>query len=114
MKVLLDHCVPAHFGLQLQSHEVRTTFQEGWEELRNGALLRAAGGLFGCFITVDKGIRHQQNLRALPIAVIQMVAGSNQLESLAPLVPRVLALLDGGVSRALYVVTEDNTVQVFE
>lgn len=114
MKVLLDHCVPAHFGLLLQSHEVRTTFQEGWEELRNGALLRAAGGIFGCFVTVDKGIRHQQNLRALPIAVIQIVAVNNQLESLTPLAPRVLALLDAGVSRALYLVSENDTIQVSE
>lgn len=54
-------------------------------------MLVAAG--FEALLTVDQGIRHQQNLRAAGVAVIVMVGASSQLADLLPLVPGVLAAL---------------------
>lgn len=65
----------------------------GWTRLTNGALLRRAAAEFDVVVTADQNIEFQQNLSALPIAVIVLVASSNRLESLEPLVPRVLESL---------------------
>ena len=94
MRVLLDECVPKAFGRSLIGHSVRTVPQVGWAGKKNGELLglmSAAG--FQVFLTVDQGVRHQQNLRSAGVAVVVMVAGSNDIVDLLPLVPGVLATL---------------------
>jgi hypothetical protein len=99
MRVLLDECVPRRLGRELIGHAVRTVPQEGWSGKKNGellALMAAAG--FEALLTVDQGIRHQQNLQAAGVAVVVMIGASNQLADLLPLVPDVLAAL--GVVRA--------------
>ena len=95
MRVLLDECVPKRLGRELTGHAVRTVPQEGWSGKKNGELLRlmsAAG--FEVLLTVDQGIRHQQNLQAAGVAVVVMFGASNQLADLAPLMPDVLIALN--------------------
>ena len=59
-RVLLDHCVPRRVRLALANCEVSTAYERGWNELRNGDLLRAAETAgFEVFISADKSIRHQ-------------------------------------------------------
>jgi hypothetical protein len=41
----------------------------------------------------DRNIEFQQNLKTLPIAVVVLTADSNRLESLEPLVPKLLQIL---------------------
>jgi hypothetical protein len=55
-----------------------------------GALLRAADGNFDVLVTVDKSIRHQQNLQSFQIAVLLLNARSNKYKDLKPLAPRAL------------------------
>jgi hypothetical protein len=66
----------------------------GWETLRNGELLAttAAAG-FDAFITIDKNLKHQQNLRTLPLSVVVILALTNRLPDLLPFVPGILAAL---------------------
>src|SRR5438093_8655384 len=45
---------------------------------------------FDALLTADQNIEFQQNLKTLPMAVVVLVANSNRLESLEPLVPDVL------------------------
>ena len=94
MRVLLDECVPKALGRSLTGHAVRTVPQEGWSGKKNGELLSLmAAARFEVFLTVDQGVRHQQNLRAAGVAVVIMVAASNDIADLIPLVPDVLAAL---------------------
>ena len=65
----------------------------GWAGVKNGELLARAVGQFDVFLTVDRHLASQQNIRALAIAVIAMRAISNDLDDLRPLLPQVLALL---------------------
>ena len=65
----------------------------GWTSLGNGALLQQAAESFQVVLTGDQSIEFQQNLRDLPIAVVVLVAPSNRLESLDPLVPKLLETL---------------------
>ncbi len=69
----------------------------GWSGIKNGKLLALAANDFDAFLTVDKNLRYQQNLNALPITVIVLNSLSNELSALLPLVPafeRALVSLD--------------------
>lgn len=95
MKLLLDHCVPRRLGRLLVGHQVVTTAEIGWDRLRNGALLTAAGDAgLDAMITVDQNLRHQQNLATFPIAVVVMCSVSNDIDELAKLVPDTLVALE--------------------
>ena len=93
MRILLDESLPRPLSLLLVGHDVSTAFHEGWASLSNGALLRQAAMTFDVVLTADQNIEFQQNLALLPVAVVVLVAESNRLESLEPLVPKVLAAL---------------------
>ena len=103
MRLLLDECIPKRLGREFPEHEVRTVPQAGWSGLENGQLLSAAQQEFDVFITVDQGLRFQQNISGFAIAVVVLEARSNDIEDLRPLVPRIRAplaeLLPGQVIR---------------
>jgi hypothetical protein len=65
----------------------------GWSGMKNGALLALAAAEFEAFITVDRNLPYQQNVAALPIAVVVLAAHSNELQALLPLVPRLEEVL---------------------
>jgi predicted nuclease of predicted toxin-antitoxin system len=95
MKILLDHCIDWRLRRSLSDHEVKSTKEMGWENLKNGKLLAAAAAAFDLFLTVDQNIKTQQNLSALPIPVIVLVAASNRRTDLLPLLP----LLEGALQK---------------
>ena len=57
-------------------------------------MLALAAAKFEAFLTMDGNLEFQQNLAALPIAVLVIEAPSNRLEHLAPLVPAILKELN--------------------
>jgi len=65
----------------------------GWAALKNGALLDQAQTEFAVLLTVDQNIQFQQNLQGRSIAIVVLVAVNNRLTTLAPLIPKVEALL---------------------
>ena len=93
MRVLLDESLPRPLARQIVGHDARTVSQMQWTSLGNGALLKQAATAFDVLLTADQNIEFQQNLTTLPIAIVVLVAESNRLESLEPLVPAVLQVL---------------------
>lgn len=93
MRVLLDECLPRKLKALLTGHDVKTVPEMGWASKKNSALLALASDQFDVFLTVDQNIAYQQNPAELSIAVLTMVAGSNRLGDLRPLVPKVLKVL---------------------
>ena len=89
MRLLLDECVPKRLIRELPGHEARTVQDLGWAGIKNGALLRLANGKFDALLTVDQGIEYQQNLSGLSISVVVMMAPSNDVDDLRPLLPGV-------------------------
>ncbi len=65
----------------------------GWASKRNGDLLRLAEREFDVFLTVDRKLQHQQKLSTFNIAVFVLIADSNTLADLQPLMPKVRELL---------------------
>lgn len=87
-RVLLDHCVPRRVRNALVGHQVATTYQQGWSELKNGDLLRAAAAAnFDVFVTADKSLQHQQNLARSQLGIV--VLPTNSLRELLPLFERI-------------------------
>ena len=89
MRLLLDESVPHRLKRSLPGHAVRTVVEMGWGGVRNGELLARAANEFDALVTVDKNLQYQQNLDALPIAVIVLDAKSNELPYLLPLIPKL-------------------------
>lgn len=71
-------------------HDVRTVPAMGWAGKKNGELLTlmAAAG-FDVLVTTDRNLRHQQDLAVYGVAAVIMVAVSNRLADLVPLVADV-------------------------
>lgn len=95
MRILLDESLPRDLGREIPGHEVTTVPQAGWAGVQNGELLRRAAGRFDVLVTGDQNIEYQQNPASLPVAVIILVATSNRLEALRPLIPELLETLAG-------------------
>jgi hypothetical protein len=94
VRVLLDECVPRQLKRELSDHDVRTVTEMGWSGIKNGPLLRRAAEEFDVFMTVDQGVEYQQNLVGLDLAIILMVAATNDIDDLRPLMPRVRQTLN--------------------
>ena len=101
MRILLDEDVPRRLAPLLIGHEVTTVPQAGWAGLKNGNLLALAGSRFDLFVTMDRNIEFQQNLATLPVAVLIIVAASNRMQHLVPLLPDILAALTDLPARSL-------------
>jgi hypothetical protein len=76
----------------------------GWASKRNGELLALAVGQFEVFLTADRNLSYQQDLSAFDIAIVVLVARSNRLEDLRPLMPRLLEVLPTAARRAVALV----------
>ena len=94
MRVLLDEQLPRQLAREIGGHDVSTVQQRGWAGLKNGELLRvAAEASFEVLITADRNLQFQQNLSQSQLGIILLVAPSNALEDLLPLVPSLLAAI---------------------
>ena len=89
MRLLLDECIPKRLKRELRGHDATTVQDLGWAGIKNGALLKLANGQFDALLTVDQGIGYQQNLSGLSISVVVMMAPSNDVDDLRPLLPDV-------------------------
>lgn len=94
MKILFDNCTSRKLRQHLKPHEVRLAKEEGWADLSNGKLLRAAEQQFAVLITADKSIEYQQHLADYNIALIVLRGVSNKAEELVELMPAVLRMLE--------------------
>jgi len=95
MRLLLDECLPAELTAHLPGHTVRTARQMHWCGIKNGRLLKliADSGEFDVFVTVDKNLPHQQNLRSLPYAVVVLRVKSTRVADMLAQVPELLRRL---------------------
>ena len=87
MKILLDECIPRKFKNSLADHECLTVPEAGLAGKKNGELLSIAEHQgYTIFLTTDKGVEYEQNLKRRSIAIMILRAKSNRLGDLVPLV----------------------------
>ena len=95
MQILLDECVPKPLKRELTDYQIRTVVEMGWSGKKNGELLRLMNqNSFDILLTADQNLRYQQNLQENDIAVVVMIAASNRLSDLIPLIPNVRRALE--------------------
>ncbi|MPZ14591.1 MAG: hypothetical protein GEU73_09245 [Chloroflexi bacterium] len=94
MRVLLDESVPRGLKAELPGHEVWTVAEMGWTGRKNGELLRLADERFDVFVTMDRHLPAQQNLGSLRLSIAVLLARSNDITDLRPIMPKLRAALD--------------------
>lgn len=95
MRIMLDECVPRPLKHELTDYEVRTVVEMGWSGKKNGELLKMmVQESFTILLTTDQNLRYQQNLQQAGISVVVLIASSNRLPELVPLMPSVRSILD--------------------
>lgn len=95
MKLLLDECLPRKLKREFAGHDIFTIDEAGFKGLKNGVLIQSASAAdFDVLISVDKNIEHQQNKVDLPLAILILSAKNNRIESLLPLIPEALEILE--------------------
>lgn len=93
MKILLDECVDERLAHDIAGHDVLTVRQMGWKGKQNGALLALAAQHFEAFVTTDRNLSFQQNIKRFSLAVLVLTAPTNRLSDLRPVVPALLTAL---------------------
>jgi hypothetical protein len=95
MRILLDECLPRGLAGQLTGQYVKTVPQVGWASIGNGKLLLliAESGKFDVFLTMDKNLPRQNQIRELPFAIVILRAKSNRLEHVLPFAAELLRRL---------------------
>ena len=94
MHVLLDENLPRALADELTRHRVSTVQAEGWSGTTNSELLERANRRFDALVTMDRGLRYQQNLSGLGIRIVVLHAHSNRMAHLRPLIGKILKALD--------------------
>jgi len=95
MKLLLDECVPRTLkpSLSVEGHICSTVPESGFAGKTNGELLSLAEASFDVFITLDTGLRFQQNLTGRRLGILVIRCKSNRLADIHPHIPACLAAL---------------------
>lgn len=93
MKLLLDECLPRKmkFLLSGSGYKCETVREAGFGGKENGELLSLTEGKFDVLVTVDKNLKHQQNITNRRIAILVVRAESNDIDDIRPHLPEILA-----------------------
>ncbi len=94
MRLLLDECLPKKLKRAFVGFDVVTVPELGWAGMKDNVLLETAERAgFDVFITIDGGIRYQQNMERVSLRIVALCVPSSRLEDIEPLIPLVLELL---------------------
>jgi len=82
--------LPRRLKREIVDHEIVMVPEMRWAGIKNGDLLRRAEREFDVFVTADQNLSYQQPIamigHGLHLGVVVLVARSNRLDSLLPLV----------------------------
>jgi hypothetical protein len=70
----VDECLPEDLVEWLPDWDVSMVQHMRWAGVKNGELLRRAEGKFDLFLTADKNLRYQQNLKGRRLAILLLPA----------------------------------------
>ncbi len=107
MKILLDESLPTQlaefFGAE---HEVLTVRHMNWLGRKNGELLRLLiENNFEVFVTADRNLPYQQNLKAITFMIAILCGINNRRETYINLIPKLLDLLKTSESPGVILVS---------
>lgn len=90
-RILLDECIPRKLKDRFSEYECTAVSELGWAGKKNGDLLSLAEEAgFQVFVTLDRGIAYQQNLRGRSISIVLIRTKSSRLVDVAVRAPDIL------------------------
>jgi hypothetical protein len=108
LKALFDQNAPRALAQHLVAHQVTRSAETGWQELRNGDLLRVAEECgFDLFLTCDRNLEYQQRVTGRTIAIVALSINN------WPLIPQHLPEIAGAADDAKPGVYVPLTVECF-
>jgi len=107
MKMLLDENIPRRLKFDFNIDDEVSTVQEmKWQGKKNGELMGVmtfAG--FDIFITLDKNLQYQQNLKKFSIHIIILDAPDSGYQTLQPLVRKITQVLSAKITRQVIIIS---------
>ncbi len=91
MRILLDECVPARVKHAFPGHSVQTVSEAGWQASQDPTLLAFAEKRFDVFVTVDRNLTKQNDVRRFLLGFVVVATPNNRLESFEAIYADLLA-----------------------
>lgn len=85
MRILLDECVHSGVKEAFRGHSVKTVSEIGWRSSQDTPLLTYAQGAFDVFVTIDRKMELQHNLKKLRLGILIARVPSNEISSYQPI-----------------------------
>lgn len=109
MRILLDENVSPRFGKLLTGHEVEAVAGSPLRSTLDGPLIQLAEARFDAFVTMDKSILHQQNLKESLLIIVLMRGPNNRYETISRMAPQVLQFLEDSVPGAIGIIVNPSS-----
>ena len=94
MRIVFDQNVPRALGQFLIGHQVTRSAEMGWQELKNGDLIKAAEEKkFDLLVTCDRNLEYQQKVEGRKIAIVAL--STNNWRVIRSRVREVVQAVDG-------------------
>ncbi len=92
MKILLDECITKRLKPYLSKFEIFPVSEMRWNGIKNGALLVLCfQNQFDIFLTIDKDLTYQQNIKNLDLTVVVLNSTSSKIEELVLFIPAFIS-----------------------
>ena len=85
MRILLDECVHVGVKAAFPGHAVKAVCETAWRSSKDGPLLAYAQEQFDVFVTIDRKLEHQHNLKGLKLGFVFSRVPSNKIASYRPI-----------------------------
>lgn len=85
MRILLDECVNACLRTAFPGHIVKTVSEIGWRGTEDGLLLEFAQTEFDVFVTVDRNLERQNDLKKFLLGFVVVRVRSNEINAYRPI-----------------------------
>ena len=91
MKLLLDENLPVKLKQYFSEvHQIHSVKDQGWSGKKNGELMKLMkSNDFDALITIDKNLKHQQNLDKHMVFIVVLDAPNNKIPTLTPLIEKL-------------------------
>jgi hypothetical protein len=91
VRILLDECVNAGVKAAFPGHTVRTVTEISWRSSKDGPLLAYAEDAFDVFVTIDRKLERQHDLKRLRLGFVVAHVPNNELASYQPIFDELLS-----------------------
>lgn len=85
MRILLDECVNAGVKAAFPGHSVKTVTEISWRSSKDGPLLAYVENSFDVFVTIDRKLERQHDLKKLRLGFVVAHVPNNEIASYRPI-----------------------------